>query len=158
MSKISILAQKDKAFSAKNRTRTYRMITLKALEQQCSSLSRRKSSSLRGVTEVVREMFPVFTDDECEKAQDNISEWFKNHKGDSEYDTFRNQLPFIFEGPIPVRTSVKATKFLASEETKETPQNNVVKISDNEVATVQQYAYVERVTMIETPSGYKIHL
>lgn len=153
MSKTSILAQKDRAFSTKNRTKTYRMITLKALEQQCSSLSRRKSSSLRGVTEIVREMFPVFTDDECEKAQDNISEWFKNHKGDSEYDQFREQLPFIFQG-LPARTRVKATKFVASEE----PKKDVVKISDNEVATVQQYASVERVTMIETPSGYKIHL
>jgi hypothetical protein len=153
MSKTSILAQKDRAFSTKNRTKTYRMITLKALERQCSSLSRRKSSSLRGVTEIVREMFPVFTDDECEKAQDNISEWFKNHKGDSEYEQFREQLPFIFQG-LPSRTRVKATKFVASEE----PKKDVVKISDNEVATVQQYASVERVTMIETPSGYKIHL
>lgn len=148
MSKTSSLAKKNLEFSATNRTKTYKLIVLKALQSQCSSSRRRKSTRLTGIRSIIRDKFPELSSTEVIQAQDNISEWFAHHKNSPEFDYYRSHLPFIF-----LEEKVENKKCDEVEEKKD-----VVKISDNEVATVQEYATVQRVTMIETPSGYKIHL
>lgn len=103
MSKTSTLANIYTEFSAENRSKTYKMIALKACQSQCSSTSRKKSSRLTGIRSIVRDKFPRLSDKQVIQAQDNISEWFSHHRNDVEFAIYRKELPFIFEEAVTIK-------------------------------------------------------
>jgi hypothetical protein len=144
MSKVSSLQYKNKDFSVTNRDKTYRNLCLMAVVSQCSTKVRRKSSRLTGIKNIVRKKYPELSEKEVTKAQDNISEWFGNHKDDSVFDSYRSQLPFIF-----------TIKQEVSEVVENSPVDEQPTVTDSEVSMVHQYATIGA-KQVETPSGWKV--
>jgi len=155
MSRVSRLQYVNKDFSLRNREATAQKITILALRDSVSSLKKCEISDKVNLVHVknnVRKLYPEFTAEDLNLAQDNISDWFRKNRHLSMFDQYRSRFPNIFEDAPFKETET----FFDTVETFSEPEDMPMELSViDEVNAVRAYREMG-VSSLKTPNGWEI--